>query len=109
MDIDRGKVHQEVDKIVGQQQQQGDDGIDFVVTVVRSEVHHVRATHGPQAIVLALDRPPDWEEMEVSVEEDAEEGAATPCWYCGGSGVVDASYMDENGEPVHDGEPCPEC
>jgi hypothetical protein len=31
------------------------------------------------------------------------------CWYCGGAGVVDASYIDENGEPVSDGEPCPEC
>ena len=73
MDIDRGKVHQEVDKIVGQQPQPDEEGIDFVVTVVRSEVHHVRATHGPQAIVLALDRAPDWEGVEVSVEEEGDE------------------------------------
>lgn len=34
---------------------------------------------------------------------------APPCWYCGGAGVVDASYIDEHGEPVSDGESCPEC
>ena len=77
MDIDRGKVHQEVDKIVGQSDR-SDKGIDFIVEIVRSEIHYVRATHGPQAIVLALDRPPDWEGMEVSVEEEGNwEGAAT--------------------------------
>ena len=73
MDIDRGKVHQEVDKIVGQQP--GEDGIDFVVTIVRSEIHHVRALNGTVAITAALDRPPDWENMEVSVLEDEGEVA----------------------------------
>ena len=71
MDADRGKVHQEVDKIVGQQPDE--DGIDFIVTVVRSEVYYVRALNSAAAIPLALDRAPAWEEMEVSVEEEGNE------------------------------------
>ena len=75
MDTDRGKVHQEADKIVGQDSSSDDsDGIDYVVTICRREVHYVRAVHGTAAITSALDRPPDWEGMEVYVEDDTDEG-----------------------------------
>ena len=71
MDADRGKVHQEVDKIVGQQEPGEPDGVDYVVTICRREVHYVRAMHSEAAIMLALDRAPDWEGMDVCVEDDA--------------------------------------
>ena len=81
MDTDRGKVHREADSIVGQQEPD-EDGIDYVVTVCRTEVHYVRAVHGAAAITLALDRAPDWEGMDVYVEDDeggGEEGDASEC------------------------------
>ena len=74
MDTDRGRIHQEVDSIVGQQEAGELEGIDYVVTVYRTEEHYVRAVHSVAAITLALDRAPDWEGMEVSVEEEVEEG-----------------------------------
>ena len=73
MDTDRGKVHQEVDSIVGQDADASSDGIDFVVTLYRIEEHYVRAMHSAAAIKLALDRAPDYEEMKVHVADDVEE------------------------------------
>ena len=31
------------------------------------------------------------------------------CWYCDGDGVIASGYIDEDGKPQQDGEPCPEC
>ena len=72
MDIDRGKVHQEVDKIVGQSDR-SDKGIDFIVEIMRYETHYVRALDGRAAITLALARAPDWEGIEIFVEEEGNE------------------------------------
>ena len=74
MNTDRGKVHQEADNIVGQQEAGELEGIDYVVTICRRELHYVHAIHGGAAITSALDRPPDWEGMEVYVEDDTDEG-----------------------------------
>ena len=83
MDTDHGKVHQEVDSIVGQQQEKEEpDGINYMVTVCHREVHYVRAMHDAAAIMLALNRAPDWEGMEVYVEDDDEPGAAHMAGWC---------------------------
>ena len=80
MDSDRGKVHQEADSIVGQQEPGASgDGIDYVVTVCRTEVHYVRAMHGAAAITFALDRPPDYEEMKVHVADDVGDEDDSEC------------------------------
>ena len=72
MDIDRGKVHQEVDKIVGQQPGSGsqEDGMrKFRVVIARYAIHYVEARDGDEAIMHSLRRRPDAEDTEVDVTE----------------------------------------
>ena len=69
MDADRGKVHQEVDKIVGQE-----SGMQsFKVVIARYAIHYVEARDGDEAVMFSLRRRPDATEMEVDVIDDTDE------------------------------------